>query len=76
MDSTDILYEVASGEPSRVAGQFAKEFAALWVQVRGRRFGSYKKRKDVGVVKPRGKIGTFKNQRLAAGGFREIREHC
>ena len=68
MDSTDILYEAPSSEPRLVAGPYAKEFAALWLRLRGRRFGSYKKRKDAGVVRTTGKIGTFKKQRLLQKG--------
>jgi hypothetical protein len=60
--STCISYESASG--ALVAGRFVKDCAALWLRIRGRRFGSYKKRKDAGVAKIEDKLGTFKNQRL------------
>ena len=48
--STCISYESASG--ALVAGRFVKDCAALWLKIRGRRFGSYKKRKDVGFTRP------------------------
>ena len=67
-DATDILFEAASGEPSLVVGQVAKDCAALWIRIRGRRFGSHKKRKDCGVKIETSKTGTFKNQRLLQKG--------
>ena len=60
--STCLFYESASG--ALVAGRFVKDCAALWLKIRGRRFGSYKKRKDAGFAKIQVKSGTFKNQRL------------
>ena len=50
-DANDILCEGAGGEPSPVVCVFAKDCAALWIRIRGRRFGSCKKRKDAGVKK-------------------------
>ena len=63
VDGTCFLREAASGEPRLVAGRFAKDCAALWLKIRGRRFGSYKKRKDAGFAKVKPKTGTFKEQR-------------
>ena len=45
------------------AGEFALECAALWIAVRGRRFGCYKLRSDAGVQKSKSKLGTFSFQR-------------
>jgi len=63
VNSAQIHYDDRSGE--RHAGEFAKESAALWLAIRGRRFGCYKKRKDAGVRKgfDKQKVGTFALQR-------------
>ena len=63
VDSAQIHYDDSRGE--RRAGEFAKESAALWIAIRGRRFGCYKKRIDAGVRKDFAKqqVGTFALQR-------------
>ena len=64
VDSAEIHYDDRRGE--RHAGEFAKESVSLWIAIRGRRFGCYKKRKDAGFVHKsigKQKLGTFTLQR-------------
>ena len=51
VDGTCFFYETAGDEPRFVAGRFAKDCAELWLELNGRRFGSYKTRKDAGFTK-------------------------
>ena len=60
VNSAEIHYDDWRGP--RHAGEFARESAALWLAIRGRRFGCYKRRKDAGVKEIK-KLGTFKRQR-------------
>ena len=60
-DSTEISYRDRYGQEH--VGRFGKDCAAKWLATRGRRFGTYKKRKDAGCSRPVRKTGTFKKQR-------------
>ena len=61
VDSAEIHYDDRNGVQR--AGEFALESAALWLAIRGRRFGCYKRRRDAGVRKSKSASGTFKFQR-------------